>query len=76
MSVGLLGNMLKRTTSEASMDDAHGGYKYQNTTMAPSLSAESLKRSRSFDTSEAEDANLRRRKRAIVATLERPGGEM
>lgn len=76
MSVGVLGNILIRTTREAFMDDVHRDYEFQNSTMAAPLSAESLKRSRNFDTSEAEDANLRRRKRAIVATSERPEGEL
>ena len=56
------------------MDDVHRDYEYQNSTMAAPLSADSLKRPRDFDASEAEDANPRRRKRAVVATSERPEG--
>lgn len=49
--------------------------KHQKFTLAIPLSAGSLKRSRTFDKRDAEDANLQRGKRAIVAAPGRPEGE-
>ena len=53
-------------------------FREQNSFLTDSISTELLKRSRPYETDDAEDAedaNTRRRKRAVIATSEQPEEE-